>query len=141
MGWFKRKPKVDLEQKCIIEKMEKAIRFLEDKATYRKNALAGCCIRRLSARLDEITDNMIEEMTTPRCIHSKVYRFDDIFCAVPFDDFFELRGNANDNAFAKFLADNKLTMAIDERHEAVKFAYGRHTWFESGWLEFAGYDY
>ena len=141
MTWFKRKSPKEEEKIFIIEKMDRAIKVLEERAEYRKNAMAGYCIRHLSARLEEISNDIIANMTTTRTIHSKPYRIEDIFGNIEFDDLFSLKGNANDNSFSEYLAENKLTMAIDERHEYVMFAYGRHACFHSHWLEFAGYDY
>lgn len=140
MAWFKQKsPK---EKTFIIDKMERAIKVLEDSAEYRRNAMAGYCIRHLSTRLEEISNDMIANMTnTKNSIYSKPYRIEDIFGNIEFDDLFSLRGSANDNPFAKYLSENKLTMAIDEKHEYVQFAYGNYAWFNSRWLRLAGYKY
>lgn len=139
MLWFKKKQE-DEKLKYIVDEMDRAIDFLKEKAKYRKNAIAGYCVRHLSAKLEEISKEMIKNMTNTT-VYSKPYHIEDIFGNIEFDDLFSLKGNANDNAFSKYLFDNKLTMAIDAKHEYVMFAYGRHAWFHSHWLEFAGYDY
>ena len=140
MFWFKNKEENE-KLKYIVDEMDRAIDFLKEKAEYRKNAIAGYCVRHLSARLEEISKEMIANMTNAKVIHSKPYRIEDIFGNIEFDDLFTLKGHANDNPFTEYLSDNKLTMAIDEKHEYVMFAYGRHAFFHSHWLEFAGYDY
>lgn len=145
MGWFK-KPIIpefqEKEIKNITDKMDKAIKYLENKTEYRRNAIRARCVRYLESRLDEITDYMIANMKTPMRVHSQEFDIVDIFGIE--DDgvgpIINILKGKEENLFGKFLCDNKLTMALDDKHKKVKFAYGRHSSFESGWFEWAGYD-
>ena len=143
MGWFKKKPSIEEEEvKNITEKMEQAIKFLEEKIEYRRNAIRARAIRQLKSRMDEITDYMIANMKTPMRIHSQEFDIFDIFGVEEdgIEPIINILKGKDENIFGKFLCDNKLTMAIDDKHKKVKFAYGCHSSFESGWFEWAGYD-
>lgn len=140
LNWFKKKAE-PTELKYIVAEMDRAIETLKNREEYRKNAIIQRSIRRLSGRLEEISKEMMENMVSPQSIHSQPYAIEDLFGEMSIDDLFILRGNANDNAFSKYLYDNKLTMAVDNKCKYVMFAYGRHAWFDSCWGELAGYDY
>ena len=143
MGWFKKKPTLEEQEvKNITEKMEQAIKFLEEKTEYRRNAVRARAIRQLESRMDEITNYMIANMKTPMRIHSQEFNICDIFGVEEdgVEPIINILKGKDENIFGKFLCDNKLTMAIDITHKKVKFAYGRHSSFESGWFEWAGYD-
>ena len=144
MGWFKKKPTFEEQEvKNITEKMDQAIKFLEEKTEYRRNAVRARAIRQLESRMDEITDYMIANMKTPMRIHSQEFDIFDIFGVEEdgIEPIMNILKGKDENIFGKFLCDNKLTMALDDKHKKVKFAYGRHSLFESGWFEWAGYDY
>ena len=142
MGWFKRKFPEEEKIKNITEKMDQAIRFLEEKSKYRKNAIRSRAIRQVESRMDEITNYMIANMKTPTKIHSQEFNISDIFGVE--DDgigsIIDVLKGGEDNIFDKFLCDNKLTMALDSSHKKVKFAYSSPSSFEYEWLEWAGYD-
>lgn len=142
---FKIKPtiKEEKEVKNITEKMDQAIKFLEERTEYRRNAIRARAIRQLESRMDEITDYMIANMKTPLRIHSQEFEIFDIFGVEEdgVEPIMNILKGKDENIFGKFLCDNKLTMALNEKHKKVKFAYGRHSSFESGWFEWAGYDY
>ena len=132
-------------RKNIVEKMDKAIEELKVQSEARKNAIRGRAVRHLEARLDEITESMLENMGADSMrVHSQVYDISEVLGIEdePFGNpmMTALRGK-DDNIFSKFLYDNKLTMATNDKCTKVKFAYGRHSMFESGWCEWAGYDY
>lgn len=144
MGWFKKKPTLEEQEvKNITEKMEQAIKFLEERTEYRRNAVRARAIRQLESRMDEITNYMIANMKTPMRIHSQEFDIFDIFGIEEdgIEPIMNILKGKDENIFGKFLCDNKLTMALDDKHKKVKFAYGRHSMFESGWFEWAGYDY
>ena len=131
-------------RKNIVEKMDKAIEELKVQSEARKNAIRGRAVRHLEARLDEITESMLENMGADSMrVHSQVYDISEVLGIEdePFGNpmMTALRGK-DDNIFSKFLYDNKLTMATNDKCTKVKFAYGRHSMFESGWCEWAGYD-
>ena len=138
MKLFKRKTN---QLVYITDEIEQAIENFKNREKFKKNAFAGYCIRHLSSNMEKIRDSMISKMNDPRYIHSDVYLIKEIFGDIKFDDLFSLKGDANDNPFAEYLSKNKLTMAINEKHEFVMFAYGCHAYFHSCWLKFAGYDY
>jgi hypothetical protein len=148
MWLFRKTPSRNAEvasRKDITEKMDKAIEELKLQSEARKNAIRARAVRYLEAHLDEITEHMLENMSgNSMRIHSKVYNASEIL-GVEDEPFGEsmmtaLRGK-DDNIFSKFLYNNKLTMGINNDATKVKFAYGRHSMFESGWSEWAGYDY
>ena len=148
MWLFRKTPTLNPEsasRKNITEKMDKAIEELQLQSEAHKNAVRARAVRHLEAHLDEITDYMLENMNGDSMkIHSKVYNVSEIF-GIKDEPFGEpimtaLRGK-NDNLFGRFLCDNKLTMGINRDGTKVKFAYGEHSMFESGWCEWAGYDY
>jgi hypothetical protein len=148
MWLFRKTPSRNAEvasRKDITEKMDKAIEELKLQSEARKNAIRARAVRYLEAHLDEITEHMLENMSGDSMrIHSKVYNVSEIL-GVKEEPFGEsmmtaLRGK-DDNIFSKFLYNNKLTMGINNDATKVKFAYGRHSMFESGWSEWAGYDY
>jgi hypothetical protein len=148
MWLFRKTPTLNPEpasRKDITEKMDKAIEELKLQSEARKNAIRARAVRYLEAHLDEITEHMLENMSGDSMrIHSKVYNASEIL-GVKEEPFGEsmmtaLRGK-DDNIFSKFLYNNKLTMGINNDATKVKFAYGRHSMFESGWSEWAGYDY
>ena len=145
MWLFRKTPTLNLEpasRKNITETMDKAIRFLEEKSEYRKNAIRSRAIRQVESRMDEITNYMIANMKTPTKIHSQEFNISDIFGVE--DDgigsIIDVLKGGEDNIFDKFLCDNKLTMALDSSHKKVKFAYGSYSSFEYDWFEWAGYD-
>lgn len=143
MGWFKKKPTFEEQEvKNITEKMDQAIKFLEERIEYRRNAVRARAIRQLESRMDEITDYMIANMKTPMRIHSQEFDIFDIFGVEEdgIEPIINILKGKDENIFGKFLCDNKLTMALDDKHKKVKFAYGRHSSFESSWFEWAGYD-
>ena len=147
--WLFRKtptPNVGLaSKKNITEKMDKAIEDLKLQAEARKNAIRARAVRHLEAHLDEITEYMLENMSEDsRRVHSRIYDISEVL-GIEDESFGNpmmtaLRGK-DDNIFSKFLYNNKLTMATNDKCTKVKFAYGRHSMFESGWIEWAGYDY
>jgi hypothetical protein len=148
MWLFRKTPSRNPEpasRKNITETMDKAIEELKLQSEARKNAIRARAVRHLEAHLDEITEHMLENMSGDSMrIHSKVYNVSEIL-GVKEEPFGEsmmtaLRGK-DDNIFSKFLYNNKLTMGINNDATKVKFAYGRHSMFESGWSEWAGYDY
>ena len=148
MWLFRKTPTLNPEpasRKNITETMDKAIEELKLQSEARKNAIRARAVRYLEARLDEITEYMLENMGADSMrIHSKVYNVSEIL-GVKEEPFGEpmmtaLRGK-DDNIFSQFLYNNKLTMGINNDATKVKFAYGRHSMFESGWSEWAGYDY
>ena len=148
MWLFRKTPTLNPEpanRKNITEKMDKAIEELKLQFEARKNAVRARAVRHLEAHLDEITEQMLNNMSEGSMrIHSKVYNVSEVL-GIKDEPFGEsmmtmLRGN-NDNLFDKFLCDNKLTMATNDNCTKVMFAYGRHSMFESGWHEWAGYDY
>ena len=148
MWLFRKTPTLNSEpasKKDITEKMDKAIEKLKLQSEARKNAIRARAVRHLEVRLDEITEYMLENMGDDSMrIHSQAYDISEVLGIEdePFGNpmMTALRGK-NDNIFSKFLYDNKLTMATNDKCTKVKFAYGRHSMFESGWIEWAGYDY
>ena len=148
MWLFRKTPSRNEEvasRKDITETMDKAIERLKLQEEARKNAIRTRAVRHLEARLDEITEYMLENMSGDSMrVHSQVYDISEVLGIEdePFGNpmMTALRGNDN-NLFDKFLCDNKLTMATNDNCTKVKFAYGRHSMFESGWIEWAGYDY
>ena len=148
MWLFRKTPTLNPEpasRKNITETMDKAIEELKLRSEARKNAIRARAVRYLEARLDEITEYMLENMGTDSMrIHSRVYDISEVLGIKdePFGNpmMTALRGR-DDNIFSKFLYNNKLTMATNDKCTKVKFAYGRHSMFESGWIEWAGYDY
>jgi hypothetical protein len=147
MWLFRKAPTLNPEpanRKDITEKMDKAIEELKLQSEARKNAIRARAVRYLEAHLDEITEHMLENMSGDSMrIHSKVYNVSEIL-GVKEEPFGEsmmtaLRGK-DDNIFSKFLYNNKLTMGINNDATKVMFAYGKHSMFESGWSEWAGYD-
>ena len=148
MNWFKKKPSLEEQEfKNITEKMDQAIRLLEKRSEYRNNAIRSRAIRQVKSRMDEITNYMIANMKTSTKIHTQVFDISDIFGVKEFDtekNDTEIIINAlkgkDENIFGKFLCDNKLTMALDDKHKKVKFAYGSVPSFEFGWFRWAGYD-
>lgn len=147
MWLFRKTPTLNPEpasRKNITETMDKAIEELKVQSEARKNAIRARAVRHLEAHLDEITEHMLENMSGDSMrIHSKIYDASEVL-GIKDEPFGEsmmiiLRGN-NDNLFDRFLCDNKLTMGINNDATKVKFAYGRHSMFESGWIEWAGYD-
>ena len=148
MWLFRKTPTLNPEpasRKNITETMDKAIEELKLRSEARKNAIRARAVRYLEARLDEITEYMLENMGTDSMrIHSRVYDISEVLGIKdePFGNpmMTALRGK-DDNIFSKFLYNNKLTMATNDKCTKVKFAYGRHSMFESGWIEWAGYDY
>lgn len=150
MWLFRKTPSRNEEvasKKDITERMDEAIETLKQQEEYRKNAIRSRAIRHLESRLDEITDYMLKNMESGKYsmrVHSAVYSVSDVLGIEnePFGNHMmtALRGR-DDNIFSKFLYNNKLTMATNEDCTKVKFAYGRHSMFESGWIEWAGYDY
>ena len=147
MWLFRKTPSRNIEvasKKDITEKMDKAIEELKLQSEARKNAIRARAVRHLEARLDEITEYMLANMGNDSMrVHSQVYDVSEVLGIEdePFGNpmMTALRGK-NDNIFSKFLYDNKLTMATNDKCTKVKFAYGRHSMFESGWYEWAGYD-
>ena len=148
MWLFRKTPTLNPEpasRKNITETMDKAIEELKLQSEARKNAIRARAVRYLEARLDEITEYMLENMGTDSMrIHSRVYDISEVLGIKdePFGNpmMTALRGK-DDNIFSKFLYNNKLTMATNDKCTKVKFAYGRHSMFVSGWIEWAGYDY
>ena len=148
MWLFRKTPTLNLEpasRKNITETMDKAIEELKLQSEARKNAIRARAVRYLEARLDEITEYMLENMGADSMrVHSRVYDISEVLGIKdePFGNpmMTALRGK-DDNIFSKFLYNNKLTMATNDKCTKVKFAYGRHSMFESGWIEWAGYDY
>ena len=148
MWLFRKTPTLNFEpasRKNITETMDKAIEELKLQSEARKNAIRARAVRHLEAHLDEITEYMLENMDADSMrVHSRVYDISEVLGIKdePFGNpmMTALRGK-NDNIFSKFLYDNKLTMATNDKCTKVKFAYGRHSMFESGWIEWAGYDY
>ena len=149
MAWlFKGKRSYEVQEtnrKNITEKMDKAIEELKLQSEARKNAIRARAVRHLEAHLDEITEQMLENMSGDSMrIHSRVYNVSEVLGIEnePFGNpmMTALRGHDN-NLFDRFLCDNKLTMATNDNCTKVMFAYGRHSMFESGWCEWAGYDY
>lgn len=149
MAWlFKGKRNYEVQEttrKNIVKEMDKAIEELKLQSEARKNAIRARAVRHLEAHFDEITGYMLENMSEDSMrIHSRVYNVSEVLGIEdePFGNpmMTALRGKDN-NIFSKFLYDNKLTMATNEDCTKVKFAYGRHSMFESGWIEWAGYDY
>ena len=142
MGWFKRKSPEEERVKNITEKMEQAIKLLEEKSKYRENAIRSRAIRQVESRMDEITNYMITNMKTPIKIHSQEFNISDIFGVEDneTESIMNILKGGEDNIFGKFLCDNKLTMALDSNYKKVKFAYGTPSLFEYDWFEWAGYD-
>lgn len=148
MWLFRKTPTLNPEpasRKNITETMDKAIEKLKLQSEARKNAIRARAVRYLEARLDEITEYMLENMGTDSMrIHSRAYDISEVLGIKdePFGNpmMTALRGK-DDNIFSKFLYNNKLTMATNDKCTKVKFAYGNHPMFESGWIEWAGYDY
>ena len=152
MNWFKKKPSFEEQEfKNITEKMDQAIRLLEKRSEYRNNAIRSRAIRQVKSRMDEITNYMIANMKTSTKIHSQVFNISDIFGIREFDTTLNIEENdaetiinalkgKDENIFSKFLCDNKLTMALDDKHKKVKFAYGPNSSFGFGWIRWAGYD-
>ena len=148
MWLFRKTPTLNPEpasRKNITETMDKAIEELKLRSEARKNAIRARAVRYLEARLDEITEYMLENMGTDSMrIHSRAYDISEVLGIKdePFGNpmMTALRGR-DDNIFSKFLYNNKLTMATNDKCTKVKFAYGRHSMFETGWIEWAGYDY
>ena len=148
MWLFKKTPTLNPEpasRKNITEAMDKAIGELKLQSEARKNAIRARAVRHLEAHLDEITEYMLENMSVDSMrAHSRIYDISEVLGIEdePFGNpmMTALRGK-NDNIFSKFLYDNKLTMATNDKCTKVKFAYGNHSMFESGWIEWAGYDY
>lgn len=148
MWLFRKTPTLNPEpasRKNITETMDKAIEQLKLQSEARKNAIRARAVRYLEARLDEITEYMLENMGDDSMrVHSRVYDISEVLGIKdePFGNpmMTALRGR-DDNIFSKFLYNNKLTMATNDKCTKVKFAYGRHSMFESGWIEWAGYDY
>lgn len=148
MWLFRKTPSRNEEvasRKNITETMDKAIEELKLRSEARKNAIRARAVRYLEARLDEITEYMLENMGADSMrVHSRVYDISEVLGIKdePFGNpmMTALRGK-DDNIFSKFLYNNKLTMATNDKCTKVKFAYGRHSMFESGWIEWAGYDY
>ena len=134
----------EIIRKDITEKMDKAIEDLRMQEEAQKNDVRARAVRHLEAHLDEITDHMIDNMGSSMRIHSRVYNISEVLGIEENDfdkrDIMALRGK-DDNLFSKFLYNNKLTMATNDKYTKVKFAYGRHSMFESGWIEWAGYDF
>lgn len=142
MWLFRKTPTLNPEpasRKNITETMDKAIEELKLQSEARKNAIRARAVRHLEARLDEITEYMLENMGTDSMrIHSRAYDISEVLGIKdePFGNpmMTALRGR-DDNIFSKFLYNNKLTMATNDKCTKVKFAYGRHSMFESGWIE------
>lgn len=148
MWLFRKTPSRNIEvasKKDITAKMDEAIEELKFQSEARKNAIRARAVRFLEAHLDEITEYMLENMDADSMrVHSRAYDISEIL-GIKDESFGNsmmtaLRGK-NNNIFSKFLYDNKLTMATNEDCTKVKFAYGRHSMFESRWIEWAGYDY
>ena len=147
MWLFRKTPSRNEEvasRKDITETMDKAIEKLKLQEEARKNAIRTRAVRHLEAHLDEITEYMLGNMSGDSMrVHSRVYDISEVLGIEdePFGNpmMTALRGR-DDNSFSKFLYDNKLTMATNDNCTKVKFAYGRHSMFESGWIEWAGYD-
>ena len=148
MWLFRKTPTLNPEsasRKNITETMDKAIEELKLQSEARKNAIRARAVRHLEARLDEITKYMLKNMSVDSMrVHSQAYDISEVLGIEdePFGNpmMMALRGK-DDNIFSKFLYENKLTMATSEDCTKVKFAYGNHSMFESGWIEWAGYDY
>ena len=148
MWLFRKTPTLNPEpasRKNITETMDKAIEELKLQSEARKNAIRARAVRYLEARLDEITEYMLENMGTDSMrIHSRAYDISEVLGIKdePFGNpmMTALKGK-DDNIFSKFLYNNKLTMATNDKCTKVKFAYGRHSMVEPGGIEWAGYDY
>ena len=148
MWLFRKTPSRNIEvasKKNITEKMDKAIETLKQREEYRKNAIRSRAIRHLESRLDEITDYMLKHMDPENYsmrVHSKVYSVSEVLGIEnePFGNPMMRALRGKDNIFGQFLCKNKLTMATNEDCTKVKFAYGNHAMFESGWIDWAGYD-
>ena len=147
MWLFRKTPTLNPEpasRKNITETMDKAIEELKLQSEARKNAIRARAVRHLEARLDEITEYMLENMGTDSMrIHSRAYDISEVLGIKdePFGPMMTALRGRDDNIFSKFLYNNKLTMATNDKCTKVKFAYGRHSMFEPGWIEWAGYDY
>lgn len=147
MWLFRKTPTLNPEsasRKNITETMDKAIEELKLQSEARKNAIRARAVRHLEARLDEITEYMLENMGADSMrVHSRVYDISEVLGIEdePFGNpmMTALRGK-DDNIFSKFLYNNKLTMATNDDCTKVIFAYGKHSMFGSGWSEWAGYD-
>ena len=139
MWLFRKTPTLNPDpasRKNITETMDKAIEELKLQSEARKNAIRARAVRYLEARLDEITEYMLENMGADSMrVHSRVYDISEVLGIKdePFGNpmMTALRGK-DDNIFSKFLYNNKLTMATNDKCTKVKFAYGRHSMFESG---------
>lgn len=147
MWLFRKTPTLNPEpasRKNITETIDKAIEELKLQSEARKNAIRTRAVRHLEVYLDEIADYVLENMSENSMkMHSKPYLVSEVLGIKEqtFDncDLMALRGK--DNLFGEFLCSNKLTMAVNDDYTKVKFAYGRYSMFESGWNEWAGYDY
>ena len=121
MWLFRKTPTLNPEpasRKNITETMDKAIEELKLRSEARKNAIRARAVRYLEARLDEITEYMLENMGTDSMrIHSRAYDISEVLGIKdePFGNpmMTALRGR-DDNIFSKFLYNNKLTMATNE---------------------------
>lgn len=148
MWLFRKKPSRNEEvasKKDITERMDEAIETLKQQEEYRKNAIRSRAIRHLESRLDEITDYMLQHMDPEKYsmrVHSAVYSVSDVLGIEnePYGNPMMTALRGKDNIFGQFLCKNKLTMATNEDCTKVKFAYGNHAMFESGWIDWAGYD-
>ena len=148
MWLFRKTPSRNEEvasKKDITARMDEAIETLKQQEEYRKNAIRSRAIRHLESRLDEITDYMLKNMDPGKYsmrVHSAVYSVSDVLGIEnePFGNPMMCALRGRDNIFGQFLCQNKLTMATNEDCTKVKFAYGNHAMFESGWIDWAGYD-
>ena len=149
MWLFRETPSRNTEaasKKDITKRMDEAIETLKRQEEYHKNAIRSRAIRHLESRLDEITGYMLEHMEPENyCmrIHSKVYSISDVLGIEdePFGNPMMIALKGKDNIFGQFLCKNKLTMATNADCTKVNFAYGDHSMFKSGWIEWAGYNY
>lgn len=148
MWLFRKTPSHNIEvasKKDITKKMDKAIEELKLQSEARKNAIRARAVRHLEAHLDEIAEHMLENRVGDSMrFYSKIYNVSEVLGIEdePFGNpmMTALRGK-NDNIFSKFLYDNKLTMATNDKCTKVIFAYDKYSLFGSGWNRWAGYDY
>lgn len=143
MGLFKKKPVVEeIQKKNIVGKMDQAIKDLTKRTEYHEKAIQARAVRQLEARLDDITEYMINNMKKPANIFSASYETTELF-GVDEEDVLKIiniLSSRVQNPFHAFLCDNRLTMLVNLKRTKVKFAYSSKFRLPEGWHGWVGYD-
>ena len=122
----------------IVEKMEQAIAECRRSQSDNKRKAQEYAIKKVSSRIEEITDEMIAIMRNSSDLNpiSGAYLIEDFF-EIERADVGEFMGalllNFN-NVFAKYLTENNLTMIRDTNSRTkVRFVYGKNARWSVFW--------